>query len=48
MIIGAHSLITSTRPDLDCAFLRNVLGLPNVDDGARLRKLADEVEALDS
>jgi hypothetical protein len=34
MIIGAHSIIYSTNPDADRAFLRDVLGLPNVDVGA--------------
>lgn len=33
MIIGAHSIIYSTRPTADRAFLRDVLGLPNVDVG---------------
>ena len=33
MIIGAHSIIYSTNPDPDRAFLRDVLGLPNVDVG---------------
>ncbi len=33
MIIGAHSIIYSTNPDADRAFLRNVLKLPNVDVG---------------
>jgi hypothetical protein len=33
MIIGAHSIIYSTRPEADRAFLRDVLGLPNVDVG---------------
>jgi len=33
MIIGAHSIIYSTSPDLDRAFLRDVLNLPNVDAG---------------
>jgi len=33
MIIGAHSIIYSTRPDADRAFLRDVLKLPNVDVG---------------
>jgi hypothetical protein len=36
MIIGAHSLISSTNPEADCAFLRDVLGLTNVDDGGYL------------
>ena len=34
MIIGAHSIIYSTKPDADRAFLRDVLGLPHVDVGA--------------
>ena len=33
MIIGAHSIIYSKDPDADRAFLRDVLGLPNVDVG---------------
>jgi hypothetical protein len=33
MIIGAHSVIYSTNPEADRAFLRDVLGLPHVDVG---------------
>ena len=33
MIIGAHSIIYSTSPDADRAFLRDVLELPGVDVG---------------
>jgi hypothetical protein len=33
MIIGAHSIIYSTSPDADRAFLRDVLRLTNVDVG---------------
>jgi hypothetical protein len=33
MIIGAHSIIFSTNPDADRAFLRDVLQLKNVDAG---------------
>lgn len=33
MINGAHSVIYSTDSDADRAFLRDVLGLPNVDVG---------------
>ena len=33
MIIGAHSIIYSTKPDEDRAFLRDVLEFPNVDIG---------------
>ena len=33
MIIGAHSIIYSKNPEADRAFLRDVLGLPNVDVG---------------
>ena len=33
MIIGAHSIIYSTSPDADRAFLRDVLDLPRVDVG---------------
>jgi hypothetical protein len=32
-IIGAHSIIFSTNPDADRAFLRDVLHLPNIDAG---------------
>ena len=33
MITGAHSIIYSTNPEADRAFLRDVLNLPNVDVG---------------
>jgi hypothetical protein len=33
MIIGAHSIIYSTNPDADRAFLRDVFALPHVDVG---------------
>ncbi len=33
MIIGAHSIIYSKDPEADRAFLRDILGLPNVDVG---------------
>ena len=33
MIIGAHSIVYSVRPDADRAFLRDVLKLPTVDAG---------------
>ena len=33
MLIGAHSIIYSKKPDADRAFLRDVLGLPHVDVG---------------
>src|SRR5438067_552491 len=33
MIVGAHSIIYSTNPEADRAFLRDVLGMPNVDVG---------------
>jgi hypothetical protein len=33
MIIGAHSIIYSKKPDLDREFLRDALKLPNVDVG---------------
>ena len=33
MIIGAHSIIYSRKPDADRAFLRDVLRLPSVDAG---------------
>src|SRR5262245_1292047 len=36
MIIGAHSVISSTNPEADRAFLRDVLKLTHVDDGGYL------------
>lgn len=33
MIIGAHSIIYSTKPDADRTFLRDILMFPNVDVG---------------
>lgn len=33
MIVGAHSILYSTDPDADRAFLRDVLGLSHVDAG---------------
>ena len=33
MIIGVHSVIYSTNPDADRAFLRDIIKLPNVDAG---------------
>jgi hypothetical protein len=33
MIIGAHSILYSRKPEADRAFLRDVIGLPNVDVG---------------
>jgi hypothetical protein len=33
LITGAHSIIYSTNPEADRAFLRDVLNLPNVDVG---------------
>jgi hypothetical protein len=33
MLTGAHSIIYSRNADADRAFLRDVLGLPNVDAG---------------
>jgi hypothetical protein len=33
MIIGAHSIIYSKKPDADREFLRDVLKMPNVDVG---------------
>jgi hypothetical protein len=33
MIIGAHSIIYSTKPEADRAFLGEMLGLPSVDAG---------------
>ena len=33
MLTGAHSIIYSTNPDADRAFLKDVLALPHVDVG---------------
>jgi hypothetical protein len=33
MIIGAHAVITSTSPQADVAFFRDVLKLKNINDG---------------
>jgi hypothetical protein len=33
MIIGAHSIVYSMKPEKDRAFLRDVLGFPSVDVG---------------
>ena len=33
MITGAHAIVYSKKPEADRAFLRDVLGLPNVDVG---------------
>jgi hypothetical protein len=33
VIIGAHAIVSSTDPEADRAFLRDVLGLPHVDVG---------------
>jgi hypothetical protein len=33
VIIGAHSIIYSKKPEADRAFMRDVLGLPHVDVG---------------
>ncbi|TMH40871.1 MAG: extradiol dioxygenase, partial [Betaproteobacteria bacterium] len=33
MLIGAHAIIYSTKPDADRAFLRDVFKLPHVDAG---------------
>lgn len=33
MIIGAHSILYSKKPEADRAFLRDVLGFPSVDAG---------------
>jgi hypothetical protein len=33
MITGAHSIVYSTNPEVDRAFLADVLGLPSVDAG---------------
>jgi len=34
MITGAHTLLYSSKPELDRSFFRDVLSLPNVDVGA--------------
>ena len=34
MFIGAHTIIYSTDPEADRAFLRDVLGLPFIDNGS--------------
>jgi hypothetical protein len=36
MIIGAHCVITSTKPEADLALLRDLLKSPSVDDGGYL------------
>jgi hypothetical protein len=36
MIVGAHIVVTSTKPEADHAFLRDVLKLPHVDEGGYL------------
>lgn len=33
LIIGAHAIIYSRKPEADRAFLRDILGLPHVDAG---------------
>jgi hypothetical protein len=33
MIVGAHSIVYSKKPEADREFFRDVLGLPNVDVG---------------
>lgn len=33
MIIGAHAIIYSRKPEADRAFLRDIFGLPHVDAG---------------
>ncbi|MEW6323589.1 MAG: hypothetical protein AB1635_21160 [Acidobacteriota bacterium] len=33
MIVGAHAIIYSRKPDADRAFFRDVLALPHVDVG---------------
>ena len=33
MLTGAHVIVSSTKPEADRAFLREVLGLPHVDVG---------------
>ena len=33
MLIGAHCVLSSTNPDADLAFFRDVLKLPSVSDG---------------
>jgi hypothetical protein len=39
MLIGTHSIIYSTNPSADRAFLRDVLALPNVDVEALIAKM---------
>jgi len=36
MIVGAHLVITSKKPEADHAFLRDVLKLPHVNEGGYL------------
>jgi hypothetical protein len=36
MIMGAHAVLSSTNPEADSAFLRDVLRLAHVDDGGYL------------
>ena len=36
MIVGAHIVSTSTKPEADHAFLRDILKLPHVDEGGYL------------
>ena len=36
MINGAHIVITSTKPEADHAFLRDVLKLPHINEGGYL------------
>ena len=33
MLIGAHCVINSRKPEADLAFFRDVLKLPSIDDG---------------
>ena len=33
MLIGAHCVISSPKPEADLAFFRDVLKLPSIDDG---------------
>ena len=33
MIVGAHAILSSTKPEADRAFLKDVIGFPSVDVG---------------
>jgi hypothetical protein len=48
MIMGAHIVITSAKPEADHAFLRDILKLPHVDEGGvhELFLMCDDVKAF--